>query len=444
MLLTIESLDLQGKGVAHNAEGKTVFVEGALPFEVVVANVFRQKKNFDLAKIVRIVKSSPARVAPECPHFGVCGGCAMQHLAIDAQLATKARVLEDALKFIGGVTPQMLFTPIAGTSWHYRHRARLSVRFVEKKNGVLVGFHEKKSSFIADIQSCAILPKGISNLLIPLRNLIGALSIFERIPQIEVAVGDEMTALVLRILAPLSESDEALLKAFADAHNVVFYLQEKGPDSARRFYPIDSQELFYRLPEFNLKIPFRPTDFTQVNHAVNRILVRRALALLNPQKNDKIADFFCGLGNFTLPIAKSGAQVLGIEGNAALIERAQESAKINGLANADFAVANLFEESFFADFDFSPFNKLLIDPPREGAIALVKALPENDFAPQKIVYISCNPATLARDAAVLVHCKNYALKGAGVVNMFSHTAHVESIAVFEKNPPFTVENRHAH
>lgn len=444
MLLKIESLDLKGQGVAHDCDGKTIFVEGALPFEVVGANIFRQKKNFALAKIAHVLKASPARVLPECPHFGVCGGCVMQHLATDSQLAVKSRVLEDALKFIGGVQAQTFFAPIAGTPWHYRHRARLSVRFVAKKGTVLVGFHEKKSSFIADIQSCAILPKKISNLLIPLRNLIGALSIFEHIPQIELAVGEAMTALVLRILAPLSDADATLLKEFADFHKVVFYLQEKGPDTARRFYPLDNQELFYQLPEFDLKIHFQPTDFTQVNHAVNRILVRRALSLLNPQKTDRIADFFCGLGNFTLPVAKSAAQVLGIEGNAALIARAKESVKINGLANADFAVANLFEESFFADFDFSRFNKLLIDPPREGAIALVKALPENDFAPKRIIYISCNPATLARDAAVLVHCKNYILRGAGVVNMFSHTAHVESLAVFEKKQGLTVENRHAH
>lgn len=437
MLLTIESLDLKAQGVAHNAQGKTVFVEGALPFEIVLVNLYRQKKQYDLAKMTHLVRASPARVLPKCPHFGICGGCAMQHLALNHQVAIKARVLEDALQFIGAVRAETHLSPIIGTSWHYRHRARLSVRFVEKKGSILVGFHEKKSSFIADIQSCAILPEKISNLLVPLRRLIHRLSIFERIPQIEVAVGDAMTALVLRILAPLSDWDKALLRDFADQNHIVFYLQEKGPDSAKRFYPVDSQELFYRLPEFGLKLYFRPTDFTQVNHAVNCILVRRALSLLNPQKTDNIVDFFCGLGNFTLPIAKCGAQVLGIEGNSALIECAKISAQKNNLANVCFESANLFDEEFWAGFDFSAFNKLLIDPPREGAIALVKALPEDDSAPQKIVYISCNPASLARDAAVLVHCKNYVLRTVGIVNMFSHTAHVESLAVFEKNPRST-------
>lgn len=430
-ILKIESIDSKGYGVAH-LDGKTIFVEGALPKETVSANIYKKKATFDWAKTTRILKESAFRVAPECAYFGTCGGCAMQHLALHAQLASKARALEDAFKHIGNVQAEILFAPIAGNAWNYRHRARLSVRYVAKKNEVLIGFHEKKSSFIMDMKSCAILPPKISHLLIPLRKLIHSLSVFERVPQIEVSVGKECVALVLRILSPLNANDEERLKNFAHTYDVVFYLQEKGTESLKRFYPLNNPELFYDLPEFDLKMPFLPTDFTQVNHAVNQILVRRALALLDVKKCDALADFFCGLGNFTLPIARLASSVLGIEAKESLIARAKQNANLNGIENAQFEAHNLFESVFFDSFDFSQFNKILIDPPREGAIDLVKALPQNNSSIEKIVYVSCNPATLARDAAVLVHCKNYVLKGAGVVNMFSHTAHVESIAVFEK------------
>jgi 23S rRNA (uracil1939-C5)-methyltransferase len=305
------------------------------------------------------------------------------------------------------------------------------VHKIAKKDRVLIGFHEKRSSYIADMQTCAILPSHLSALLLPMRDLVAALSIAERLPQIEVSVGEHCTALLLRILAPLSVADEKLLRAFADRHNVVIYLQPKGPDTAYRFYPVPGPRLSYTLPEFALELDFRPTDFTQVNHAVNRVLVRRALRLLDPQPGERIADMFCGLGNFTLPIARSGARVVGVEGSPGLVRRGRESAEINGLASqVDFSVANLFECTEASLKALGRFDRMLIDPPREGAVELVRAL--TGEMPRRVVYVSCNPATLARDAAVLVGVKGYRFVSAGAVNMFPQTAHVESIAVFER------------
>lgn len=426
----IESVDHEGRGITR-LEGKTIFVDGALPGEVVEYASYRKKPNYELAHLVRVVSASPARVQPKCPHFGICGGCAMQHLDPAAQVAIKQRVLEDSLWHIGRVRPEYMLPPIQGTPWGYRHRARLGVRKVPKKGGMLVGFHEKKSSYIADIRTCPILVPHVSDLLLPLRELFGALSIADRLPQVEVAVGERCTALVLRILEPLNGNDERLLREFADRHGVVLYLQPKGPDSAYRFHPTPGPRLSYSLPEFDLEMEFRPTDFTQVNHAVNRMLVRRAIRLLDPQPGERIADLFCGLGNFTLPIARRGAQVVGIEGSAALVQRGKEGAVANSLGDrVEFGVANLFDctpESLAA---LGRFDKMLIDPPREGAIEVVKAL--GDDGPQRIVYVSCNPATLARDAAVLTTVKGYRFVAAGAVNMFPQTAHVESIALFEK------------
>jgi len=318
---------------------------------------------------------------------------------------------------------------IYGQAWGYRHRARLSVRLVPKKGGVLVGFHERKSSFIADMTSCEVLPRRISELLRPLRSLIAGLSIPTRLPQIELAVGEEVTVLVLRILDALTPEDEDALRAFAAQHGIQFWLQTKGPDTAEPFFPQQAPALYYSLPEFGVQIYFRPTDFTQVNHSANRILVRRALALLDPRPGERIADLFCGLGNFSLPIASRGADVLGLEGSAELVRRAEDNASNNGLAGrARFQVANLFEAP--CSVEFGRFDKLLIDPPRDGAVEVVKALGEG--GPRRIVYVSCDPATLSRDAEVLVHVKGYRLAAAGVINMFPHTSHVESMALFEK------------
>jgi len=355
----------------------------------------------------------------------------MQHLDPVAQVAVKQRVLEDTLWHVGRVRPAQILPPVQGEAWGYRHRARLGVRKIPKKGGVLIGFHEKRSSYIADMRSCPILPPQVSGLLMPLRGLIDGLSVSERLPQVEVAVGEACTALVLRILQPLTTDDETQLRDFADRHGVVFYLQPKGPDSAFRFHPLPGPRLTYTLPEFAVELEFRPTDFTQVNHAVNRVLVRRALALLDAQPGERIADLFCGLGNFTLPIARSGAQVVGVEGSAALVERGRQAAVANGLeGRIEFGVANLFECSEESLGALGRFDKMLIDPPREGALEVVKALGDN--GPRRIVYVSCNPGTLARDAALLVSVKGYRFRATGVVNMFPHTAHVESVAVFER------------
>ena len=431
--VTIASLDQEGRGIAR-VDGKAVFVEGGLPGEVVTIATLKRKPTYELARVETIVKASPARVEPRCPHFGVCGGCTLQHLDAAAQVAAKQRTLEDALWHIGRVRAALLLPPIHGPQWQYRNRARLSVRHVEKKGGVLVGFHERKSSYVADMRSCAILPRRISDLLPALRTLVGSLSVRDRLPQIELAVGDGEAAahvLVLRILEALSPSDEGLLTAFADRHGVEFFVQPGGPASA---VPLraGAPRLSYALPEFDLEFPFSPTEFTQVNPAINRALVRRAVGLLDPQPGERVADFFCGIGNFTLPIARGGAAVVGIEGNAGLVRRAEAIAASNGLAAlASFRAMNLFEATPEAIEAFGALDKALIDPPREGAIALVKALP-GDGPPERIVYVSCNPATLARDAAALVHSHGYELAAAGVVNMFPHTAHVESIAVFRR------------
>lgn len=426
----IESLDHEARGITR-LEGKRVFVDGALPGETVEYASFRRKPNYELAHLVGVHSTSVARVVPRCKHFGVCGGCAMQHLDDAAQVAVKQRILEDSLWHVGRVRPGQILPPIFGEPWAYRHRARLGVRKVPSRGGVLIGFHERRSSYIADIRSCAVLPPHVSDLLLPLRELIDALSIADRVPQVEVAVGEACTALLLRILEPLSARDEDLLREFADRHQVAFYLQPKGPDSSYRLYPLPGSRLSYTLPEFGLELDFNPNDFTQVNHAVNRVLVRRALILLGAKPGERVADLFCGLGNFTLPIARSGATVLGIEGSPALAERGRQSAVANGLADkVEFIVANLFESTPASIEAFGHVDKMLIDPPREGAIEVAKAL--GDDSPRRIVYVSCNPATLARDAEVLVRVKGYDFTAAGVVNMFPHTGHVESIAVFDK------------
>ncbi len=426
----IESLDHEARGITR-LDGKAIFVDGALPGETVEYASFRRKSKFELAHLVRVIKPSNARVEPRCPHFGVCGGCAMQHMDPSAQVAAKQRVLEDSLWHIGRLRPETILPPIQGESWGYRHRARLAVRRVAESGGVLIGFHEWRSSYIADIRSCAILPPHVSALLLPMRELIAGLSNAEHIRDVEVAVGEQCTALLLRILAPLNKADERLLRDFADRHGVVFYLQPKGPDSVYRFHPQQGPRLSYTLPEFGIELDFQPTDFTQVNHAVNRVLVRQALRLLDPQPGERVADMFCGLGNFTLPVARSGAMVVGIEGSAGLVKRGNESALANGLQDrVEFGVANLFECTGQSLARLGRFDKMLIDPPRDGAIELVRAI--GSSAPKRIVYVSCNPGTLARDAAVLVADKGYRFVSAGAVNMFPHTAHVESIALFEQ------------
>ena len=429
-MIRVESLDQEGRGVAH-ADGKVIFIQGALPGEDVTYVSFQKKESYELAHVKEIARPASTRTVPRCQHFGVCGGCSMQHLDARAQVAAKQRVLEDNLAHIGRVRADSILPAIYGDPWGYRHRARFSARYVLKKGGALIGFREKRSSYVTDMTRCEVVPPRISALLVPLRALIGALSIRERLPQVELAIGGDVDALVLRILEPLAAADEQLLRDFADRHHVQFFLQPRGPDTVTPFYPSLEPMLSYTLPEFGLDIAFLPTEFTQVNHGVNSVLVRRALTLLQPQPGERIADMFCGLGNFSLAIARSGAHVLGIEGSKGLVERARDNAARNGLsANTAFEQADLFKCTEDTMRRFAGYDRMLIDPPRDGAVELVKTLP--DDGPHRIVYVSCNSATLARDASVLVHTRGYELSAAGVVNMFPHTSHVESIALFDK------------
>ncbi len=480
--LDIESLDIEAQGIAHRADGKVVFVEGALPFERVSAQTYRKKAQWELASVTAIHSESAQRVRPACPHFGLhggaCGGCKMQHLHIGAQVASKQRVLEDSLWHLGKVRSELVLRPIEGPAWGYRYRARLSVRDVVKKGVVLVGFHERKSRYVADMSVCPVLPPHVSAMLLPLRALIGAMDARASCPQIELACGDDVTALVLRHMEPLGAADLGRLRAFALAHSapgqpsLQWWLQSKGPDSVQR---LDSggPELAYALPDFGITMPFRPTDFTQVNPEINRVLVARALRLLAVRRDERVIDWFCGLGNFTLPLATQAGEVLGIEGSEALVARSRENYESNSIVTltgkalcaTKFIARDLFEMSPELLMQDGRADKWLVDPPRDGAFALFKALAElhereqgvvaptdadasaetlvaampaprpsaQGWAPpQRIVYISCNPATLARDAGLLVHRAGYRCTAAGMVNMFPHTAHVESMAVFER------------
>ncbi|MDN3543486.1 MAG: 23S rRNA (uracil(1939)-C(5))-methyltransferase RlmD [Roseateles asaccharophilus] len=448
--LKVEALDLEAQGVARNTEGKVVFIDGALPGEEVQVSVGRKKNNWEQGTLMALRHESSQRVTPGCPHFGLhagaCGGCKMQHLHAGAQVAVKQRVVEDNLWHLGKVKPETLLRPIEGPTWGYRYRARFSVRYVAKKGVVLIGFHERKSRYVADMQVCKVVPASVSDLLMPLRELIASMEERDRLPQIELAMGDNgeatVMALVLRHLNPLPEGDKAKLRAFAAAHPMVqWWLQPKGPDTVH-LLDEGGPELAYTLPEFGVRMPFKPTDFTQVNPHINSVLVGRALRLLRVEKDERVIDWFCGLGNFTLPLATQAREVLGIEGSEALVQRSRENARRNGLeANTSFVARNLFEmtpELLAAD---GVADKWLVDPPREGAFALAKAvadIAENPALapgwtpPKRIVYVSCNPATLARDAGLLVNVAGYRCTAASAVNMFPHTAHVESIAVFER------------
>lgn len=443
--ITIESLDMEGRGVGHldnedGTPGKVIFVEAALPGEIVKFKSFRKKSKWEAAHMTALLRESSLRVKAKCTYFGVCGGCAMQHLEPSAQVAAKQRVLEDNLRFIGKVQASTLLRPIHGPNWGYRYRARLSVRYVVKKSTVLIGFHEKKSGFIADMKTCEILPPSVSAMLMPMRSMIAALSIRDQLPQIELALGDgpngKVIVMVLRVMASPTEEDKALLMAFADEWDVQWWLQSKGPDTAVPFYP-NTHPLYYTLPEFGISMPFKPTDFTQVNHQINRVLVARALRLLDVQPTDRVADLFCGLGNFTLPLATLAQEVIGIEGSDALTERAMANSSHNQLeTKTQFFSRNLFTFTLEDLRALKKFDRMLIDPPREGAMEVCNAIAslmqlEPNQCPSRIVYVSCNPATLARDAGILVEA-GYVLSQAGVINMFPHTAHVESIAVFDR------------
>ncbi len=447
----IDAMDIEAQGIARKPDGKVVFIEGALPFEVVSAQIHRSKNSFEKGVVTDIHHESSQRVRPGCIHFGLhngaCGGCKMQHLDASAQVAMKQRVLEDNLWHLGKVKPESMLRPVEGPAWGYRFRARLSVRYVHKKGEVLIGFHERKSRYVADIQSCRVLPAHVSDMLMPLRALIFSMDARETVPQIELACGDDVTALVLRHLEPLSTKDVGKLHDFAALHKVQWWVQIKGPDTVKL---LDEKGplLAYELPDFSIHMPYRPTDFTQVNPYINRVLVSRALRLLAVKKTERVIDWFCGLGNFTLPLATQAQEVLGIEGAATLVERSEENLRENqasrppgqALAPTQFVARNLFDMTAQMLTADGYADKWLVDPPREGAFALIKALAQLNETPElrqgwqppkRIVYVSCNPATLARDAGLLVHSAGYRCVSAGVVNMFAHTAHVESMAVFE-------------
>jgi 23S rRNA (uracil1939-C5)-methyltransferase len=434
----IESLDHEGVGVAH-VDGKVTFIDGGVTGERVTFTRRRSRGNFDLGTVTQVLRESSQRVRPRCGYFGTCGGCAMQHVEPSAQVAAKQRVLEDNLARLGKVKPEQMLPPVIGAAWGYRTRARLSVHYVAKKGTVLVGFHERRSSFVADTMSCEVLPPHVSRLIPSLREMFTSMKLRERMPQIELAVGEDVTVFVLRHLEPIPEEDAAMLRAFADRHGVQWWLQPKGPETAHPFYPLEAPALNYRLPEFGLTVGFRPTEFTQVNAGVNRVLVKRAVDMLDPRPGERVGDLFCGLGNFTLALATRGADVIGMEGSPVLVARGAENARANGLSDrATFVAHDLYTDAAGALERLGKVDKLLIDPPRDGALDICKGLPDVPpgsgawGGPTRIVYVSCSPSTLSRDAGVLVNVKGYRLVSAGVVNMFPHTGHVESIALFER------------
>ncbi|HKQ29702.1 MAG TPA: 23S rRNA (uracil(1939)-C(5))-methyltransferase RlmD [Burkholderiales bacterium] len=424
--IAIESLSHDGRGVAH-IDGKVVFVEGVLPGEQIEARLQRRYRRYEEWEWVKLLVASPERRTPECRHFGVCGGCALQHLPPELQIHSKQDTLREQLKRIGKVEPDEWLAPLTGSAWGYRRRARLGVRSVPSKGGMFVGFRERQRSHLANLDSCSVLDPATSALLIPLRELIAELSCADRIPQIEVAVGDNARALVFRHIVPLTAEDESKLRAFGETHNVQLFAQIGAPDTMRPVWPASPEPLFYRLPD-GTTIHFQPTDFIQVNADINAKMIGQAIHLLDPQPSDSVLDLFCGLGNFTLPLARRSLRVLGIENDAVLVDGARRNAERNGLSNVEFRAANLYGDS--ASWSDWAFNKLLLDPPRNGAIDTIKQL--RAPLPERIVYISCYAATLARDAQYLVQVLGYRLLTAGVMDMFPHTRHVEAMALFEQ------------
>ncbi len=424
----IESLNHEGRGVAH-VEGKVVFVDGALPGESVRLVYRKRHKRHDDAKVLELLSTSAERVEPRCAHFGVCGGCALQHLDPAAQLRTKQQALLDSLRHIGRIEPITVLEPLTGPHWGYRRKARLSVKYVLKKGRLLIGFRERGESAVADLHGCDILHPSIGARIGILNALISALQGFDHIAQVEVAVGDAATALVFRNIVALSDSDMEQLKAFGAEHGLHIYLQPAGPDSIFRLWP-ESADLSYRLPAHAVELHFAPNDFTQVNMPINRVMVDRALQLLALEPDDKVLDLFCGLGNFTLPLARHAREVVGVEGDATLIRRARDNARRNDIGNAQFHVADLSGDVGTAPWWLTHYDKILLDPPRTGALELLPQIAK--LGARRIVYVSCNPATLARDAGLLVQEHGYKLRSAGVMDMFPHTAHVESIALFDR------------
>ncbi|MFO1409387.1 MAG: 23S rRNA (uracil(1939)-C(5))-methyltransferase RlmD [Steroidobacteraceae bacterium] len=424
---TVSALTHEGEGVVH--AGKAAFVNGALPGESVRFQRRHRHRRHDEAELVEVLQAAPQRVVPRCAQFGVCGGCALQHLEGGAQLAHKDQQLRDNLARLGRVEPQRWLEPLAGPQWGYRRRARLGARFVHKKERSLVGFRERLSTYIADTEQCHVLAPPAGALLQPLGALLSALTIRERVPQIELAVADSATALVLRVLSEPSPEDLARLRAFELEHAVRFYLQPGGPATVRPLTE-PAPELSYTLPESGVTLHFEPGDFIQVNAAMNRLLVEQAIALLAPEPDARVLDLYCGLGNFTLPLARRAGAVAGVEGDAGLIERARANAARNGIDNARFHVADLAAAPpAEAPWLAGGATHVLLDPPRVGAAALLGSVAA--LGPRRVVYVSCHPATLARDLGLLVHEHGFKLVAAGVADMFPQTAHVESLAVLE-------------
>jgi len=427
--LEIEDLTHDGNGVSH-IDGKAIFVSGALPGEKVIAKINSSRSRFFKAQTLEVIHSSENRVEAKCPHFSICGGCSLQHMNHESQIEFKNNLLFQQLQHFGNVETQKKLPPLQSNIWNYRRKARLGVKLVEKKGGILVGFREKHSHYIADIKTCTVLNSSVEELLLPLRVMIGDLHAKARIPQIEIAVGDDSIALVFRHLDPLLEEDITRLIEFSRIHKIQLYLQPKGPDTVHKIWPESGNDrLYYSLPDFDLRLAFHPMDFTQVNAEINRKMTKLAIELLELDKDDRVLDLFCGLGNFSLPIATKAQQVIAVEGNHAMVERGYENAQANNLDNINFFAADLcidFSKKTWAE---GRFDKILIDPPRSGAKEICEFI--DRFDAKKIVYVSCNPATLSRDAGILVS-KGYQLQKAGIIDMFPHTGHVESIAVFEK------------
>jgi 23S rRNA (uracil1939-C5)-methyltransferase len=424
----ITDLSHDGRGVAR-VDGKAMFVSGALPGERVRVRLKTRHRHYDEAVCEEVLHASADRTKPRCPHFGICGGCALQHMSPQAQILAKQRVLLDNLERIGKVTPDTVLPPLTDEPWGYRRKARLSVKYVEKKGKLLVGFRENDGRYVADIDSCAVLHPAVGERIAALCALIGALDAVRTIPQIEVAAGDDLVALIIRHLQPLSTSDIAALTTFAQQTGLGIFLQPGGMDSLRPLWPSDAQ-LSFCLPNFDIDIQFNPLDFIQVNGGLNRLMLDRAVSLLDPQSDERVLDLFCGLGNFTLPLARSAAEVVGVEGDAGLVERAAQNAQRNKINNAHFFSADLSADQHSSGWAQGSYQKLLLDPPRSGAEAVLAYLPRRQV--KRVVYVSCHPGSLARDAGILVQQHGFSLQAAGVMDMFPHTAHVESIAVFER------------
>lgn len=430
---SIESLSHDGRGVAH-VDGKVVFISRALQGEEVMFRYTQRRSKFDLGEAMEILQASPHRIEPRCPHFGVCGGCALQHLSPEDQIAAKQTRLLESLTHLGKVEPEAVLPPLTAEPWGYRRKARLGVHYMRREQVVRVGFRERSSKFLTDAKRCDVLHPAVGERIEALAQLINSLSVRDKVPQIEAAIGDERAALVFRHLEALTEDDQQKLIAFGEANDLDIFTQAGGPQTVQRLYPEpkadDDFYLGYRLPNYDVELQFQPTDFTQVNAQLNRQMIDRTVEMLELQADDRVLDLFCGLGNFSLPLARRAGAVVGVEGEASLVDRARDNARRNGLGNLEFHATDLTGDLSAELWYGKGFNKLLLDPPRSGAAVVVENLPKPH--PERIVYVSCDPATLARDAGTLVNIHGYRLVSAGVMDMFPHTAHVESIALFVK------------